>query len=559
MVDISPLDRRRAGLGASVAVFATCALIAAAVIWLGARQPRGLTNLATADLDYAQRLWPIGCLTLLACCAALAFARVKAPGDRHAAPRVAAVVLLGFVLSLLGVWLLRGFGSSSDEYVHLFQSWTLLAGRLWNPLPDGVEFLHFSHVFAKDGKWVGQYAPGWALMLALIQAIGLPAWFAGPLSGLVLLWATARLAARAAGPEAGWVAALLLAVSPFFVFNAASFFNHVPAAAMIALFCLFAGDYMDRPTAMRGLLAGAMAGLLGLTRSADVPIVALPFAVVFLRRAGWPHWRRLPWFLPGALPFLAALLLYNRAITGDALLPPTAWGYPLLHLGLYGTTEWGATSSPLLNLRMLLARLVDLSDWTSPVLLFGAPAAFAWLWRVGRLRFHDWVFPILVATFFFYPDIGGDQYGPRYYFEGYPLLLVSLVAAGLDVARRLDDLWRRALIGIALAHVAICLAGLAVIGPLMRVVADQRMDVHDLVARAGLRDAVVVLRDWTGGLRPMTPDGLTRNGIAADGPVIYVLDLPGRLDELKTLFPGRRRYVYLRPEGAVTGALVPLD
>jgi hypothetical protein len=526
------------------------ALACGVVIWCSAAQPEGMiADAPRIDIKLLPRLWPVAALLLLSAL----FARFGS-ATFPPAPPIGATLLLGLALSLTAVWLLRAFPSSSDEYSYVFQAETFLRGRLWNPVHPGQDFLHFNHIFEKDGKWVSQYAPGWGLLLALAQRVGMPMWLVAPLAGVLLVLVVYRLGVQEGNNAAGRLAALLLVVSPFFAFNVGSFFNHVPAALFLAAACLLGARFLDRPRVGVGLLLGAAIGVLGLTRTFDVIVLAVPLGAAFLYRARWLHYAQAPAIALGGLPFLAALLLYQRAITGDALLPVTNWGYPLFKLGLYGVTEWGTASSPLQALRTVLAHLVDLSDWTSPVLLIAAPAALLWHWRAGTLRFYDFVLPVLIVGFLFFPDIGGDQYGPRYWFEGFPLLLLGIARSAVDA-----QAWRPMVARLLVAHLTISAFGLGVIGYWLRVVADGRMDIYTVVERSGIDNAVVVVGAWTGRVRAMTPDGLTRNGVDANDPVLYVLDLEGRLGELQALFPGRKRYLYERPGDMLSGRLTPLD
>src|SRR5262249_17464423 len=64
------------------------------------------------------------------------------------------IIGTSFAATLLFVWVLRAFPNSADEYGYIYGAETLLAGRLWNPLPLHHEFFSFLHIFEKDGKWV---------------------------------------------------------------------------------------------------------------------------------------------------------------------------------------------------------------------------------------------------------------------------------------------------------------------------------------------------------------------------------------------------------------------
>jgi hypothetical protein len=84
------------------------------------------------------------------------------------------------------------------------------------------------------------------------------------------------------------------------------------------------------------------------------------------------------------------------------------------------------------------------------------------------------------------------------------------------------------------------------------------MDPYDQAARAGLRNAVVVLRDPTYGTNQWYPLNLTRNGIDLNGPVIYAVDPGARLADLKAIFPTRRFFAYERQPQDQAGMLKPL-
>jgi hypothetical protein len=56
-----------------------------------------------------------------------------------------------------------------------------------------------------------------------------------------------------------------------------------------------------------------------------------------------------------------------------------------------------------------------------------------------------------------------------------------------------------------------------------------------------------------------TPKDLTRNGIAiGNQDIIYALDIPTRINELRAMFPGRAFYLFSRRTAASEGVLAPL-
>jgi hypothetical protein len=513
------------------------------------------------------RVWPLAVLLLIAVAFSAACARNGGiPARALLLPRISwhkamiALIAATFALSLLAVWALRAFPNSGDEYDYIYQAQTYLAGRLWNPLPAAHEFFSHSHIFEKEQKWIAQYPPGWPLLLAAGHLLALPYWLVSPLCGAALLVALWRLGGREPEPLAAILVVAIVGLSPFFLYNAASYFNHVSAALFGVLFCYFGLEYLDAPRASAAVWAGAALGALGLIRPVDVPIFALPFAIEFLLKARARHYLLTPMILLGGAPFLAGLIWYNWRVTGNPLLLVTSWGYPLLHLGLHPVNEWGAPSSLLDRSVMIIVRAVELAEWSSTILVGAYVPALLWKWHRGRLRFHDLVFPIIVIAFFFYPGSGVNRYGPRYYFEAYPLLALTVAAcAAAFLQRHRRDRWGAAAQALIFAHLVTCVLSVAIFSYYMRVIIDERSDMFDQVACAGLHDAVVIVSSHTGAIRPMLPRDLTWNGIDLSGDVLYALDLEGRRDELRQLYPDRHFYIYERAKDAPRGTIKPLN
>jgi Dolichyl-phosphate-mannose-protein mannosyltransferase len=469
------------------------------------------------------------------------------------------VTVAGFAGSLAVVWALRAFPNSADEYAFLFEADTFLAARLWNPLPPLHEAFAFLHISQADGKWAALYPPGWPLLLAGVRLFALPFWLACPLAGIVLLFAVFKLGQRQDGPLGGILALSLVALSPFFLFNAGSYFTHVPAAAAGALFCWMGADFLDRPRFSRGFLAGVALGILGLIRVFDPLLFGLPFLFAFVWRAGRRHYVLAPSIVFGGLPFLAALLLFY-GITSGSILPKIASPEaPLLRFGLYSVDEDGLPHTPLDQLRLAARFMGELAVFTSPLLLLGYPAAFAWKATKKQLNFFDFIFPVTVAALLLIPFDGGNRYGPRYYFEAYPFFVLTTVSALVPLLQNRAQPRRAAsVVSLVFAHAAWCIAAVIFLGWLFRGIVEERMDLYNKVRAKGLHDAAVVIHSGTGRFRGFTPEDLTRNGLAIDGDVIYALDIPHRLGELRELFPHRRFYIYTRSPDNPTGTLDPL-
>jgi hypothetical protein len=471
--------------------------------------------------------------------------------------RLAASLLIGVGLAgaLVAVWILRAFPNSGDEYAYLFEAKTFLAGRLGNPLPPLPALFAHYYMFFLNGKWVAGYPPGWPLLLAAVMGLRLPPWFAAPLCGGVLLFVVVKLGQKRDGALGGLLAAALVALSPFFLFNAGSYFDNLPAAAVGLLFCWAALEFLARPRWANALAAGLALGLLGLIRSQDALLFGLPFAGQFLLQAGRRHYRLVPAVALAGLPFLATLLLYNHAVFGS-LVPDPHLSSPYIRFGLFSIDEAGNHLTPLDELLFVVARMILLADWSSLLLPLGYVAAFGFVAYQRRLSFLDFIFPAYMLGFMIVPFWGGNQYGPRYYFEGFPFLVLTVVSALIPLLRDSGfSRWRPYAASLLIAHGAACLAAMAVIAPYLRTVVDQRMDLYDQVQAKHLHDAVVVVRSRTGTISPMSTLDLIRDGIAADRDVLYVLNLPDQVEKLHRFLPRRQFYAYDRDPSSAKGSL----
>jgi hypothetical protein len=484
------------------------------------------------------------------------------PSILAAKGQVATILIIGtsFAASLVLVWVLRAFPNSADEYGYVYEADTLLAGRLWNPLPPHHEFFSFLHIFEKNGKWVSGYPPGWSIILAVGRLQYLPYWLVCPIIGAVLLYTVWSIAERQSGSLGEILTLSLVGFSPFFLFNAASYFNVVPTAAAGALFCWAMLEFLDCPKVSNALGAGAALGMVGLIRSYDAIVFGIPFAIQFLRVARRRHYAFALFIIAASVPFLAILLLSQRAITGSALTPVITWGYPKFKVGLFPSDEHGHQTGPLIQVIIAIYNIVDLARWTSSILVIGYLVAFIWKVRARRLCVLDLIFPWVVVAYLLYVGFGGNRYGPRMYLIGYPFLVLTLVSVLAPVLENKTEPKRLMFASTLLVgHFVTSVAAVIFFGIFFRGVVNARMNMYDQVRARRLHNAVVIVHSGGGAYLPFTPMDLTRNGIdITDQDVIYALDIPGRVNELSQMFPSRALYIYSRKTAASIGVLTPL-
>ena len=444
------------------------------------------------------------------------------------------LVLIG--LLVVARFVLGAFPNSGDEYAYLLQAQTYAQGRLWVHPPPLADAFALGRFQVKDGMWLSQYEPGWALLLTPTILLGVPPWIVNPILGVGLLVAFWALSKEQMGEAAAAAGVLAMAGSAFFILNAASYFSHVACALWGVLYALFAVRYLQSGRRRHAVVAGVFLGLLGLTRPFNAIVFALPFIVTLAmsreRRTGL-----LPYFL-GGVPFVAALLAFNDAITG----------HPFTMVQSF--VNAGGEPLGLPDARSLYLRLTDfarLAAFTSPFVVLGFVPAFGCLLRWRKLAFTDWIAPLTVAGFVFYSGNAGDQYGPRYFFEAFPFAILT-IAKALDgsLSGTGSVRWTPLLASALLLHVAIQVGYLAPALAREHRVIVEREDIYRQVAAAHLTDAVVLIpATGAGKIRWLPPQDLVRNGLRIDGQaVLYAHDLGAQNTLIRALFPDRAFYSY---------------
>src|SRR5438105_11273708 len=127
-------------------------------------------------------------------------------------------------------------------------------------MPELVQMLDGFQQVEWDGRWFAQYPPGAPALYALGGLVGL-AWLVGPLASLALIVGTAVAGVLAFDRWVGMTALVLLAISPFVLFQSGSFMSHPIAGGAVAgsLAAFAYGWRTNRPAAYLSL--GALLGL----------------------------------------------------------------------------------------------------------------------------------------------------------------------------------------------------------------------------------------------------------------------------------------------------------
>ncbi len=459
------------------------------------------------------------------------------------------VAVAAVTTMVLATVVLDAFPLSADEFGYTYLADTLRHARLWNAsFPPALhDVLQTFYIPDQDGKRVSQYPPGWPAVLAPFRALHIGV-LANPtlgvLSSLLLL---AGLRRTRAPPR---TCAALLAIgllAPFTLFNNASFFSHTLAGAGVLAIAVLSLRERDRASPWNDAAIGLAFSVLLVTRS-EVFAVAL---VIYLGDGVLRH--RTAFLRPAmisaaaGLPIALLLALYNWRITGSPFVLTELWGSPGVGLGLHAIGVEGRNGPGRAILRVVRLYLWW-GDFAGVAVL---PLYIACLGRLAasrRLRWFDLMLPAIILFFIFYPDTGGYQYGPRYWFVGWAVLPLTL-ASGLAEdgrgcwrfdASSLDPLRFAALQVAAYAGFAITYGLFAHAQVAAREVPLQTAARAAPLALVLIPDAALRYTPWQRGAIPTTSLDFTRNGPDGLGPVALGRDLGAvRTALLCRQMPGR--------------------
>jgi hypothetical protein len=299
------------------------------------------------------------------------------------------------------------------------------------------------------------------------------------------------------------------------------------------------------------LAAGALLGLVGITRYFSLVLVVPALSYWFFVEFGYPRLRGAVLIVLGGAPFLALLMAYQSLVTGS----PFHSSYAVM-----AVPDVSVSLAPYDVLSGLVAtwyRLVELGTWASPTLVAIYLVCFDVKRRRRSLAFYDLIFPTFVVGFIFFPSLGGNRYGPRYYFEAFPLMLATIVSAAPLATAWARVRWGRPLAAHATAGSVVYLATAL---PFALLFFHQQVEAHSepyrLVAERGLKNAIVVLESTSG--PGFLEEDLARNRAALDAPVLYARDTVA-VSALERAFPGRSIWTYERADPDHPGRLAPLS
>jgi hypothetical protein len=335
-----------------------------------------------------------------------------------------------------------------DSYCYLHQAEVLARGRVSEPQPLAAEvpwpraavtLTPVGHLpGASDQTALVPACPaGYPLIMAALSWIGgrTAMFVVVPILGGLAVWLTFLLGRHVAGDVAGLLAAVLLCVSPAFLYQIVQPMTDVPAMAVwtAALVAALASSGR-RP----GLLCGLLTGAALLIRPNLVPLAGVVACSVFLDRplTAARTIRALAVFSLAVLPFMIVTLALNAAMHGG----PLDSGYGRLR-DLF-TVE---------HVRGNLSRYpIWLVETETPFVLLAFLAPF--IRRAGAAREAWWLIAFAVATFACYiPYTVWDAWWfLRFVLPAFPVLVSLAVAVGVAGISRMPAATRTSVLAAAM-------------------------------------------------------------------------------------------------------------
>jgi 4-amino-4-deoxy-L-arabinose transferase-like glycosyltransferase len=457
-----------------------------------------------------------------------------------------------------------------DETSHVYQAKLLASGRTHidtPPIPEAFQFGSSPFVIDFDGRWASFYPFGHPVVLAIGEVVG-ASWLVGPLMAAVAALLVFLLGRHLYGAPAGLCASAFMAVSPFVLMQASSYMSHTTAAVYL-LVALAAWWVPRRHPLPWSALSGFALGMLFNTRPLTA-LLLLPWFGLLLAADMIPAARRrsaalrAAGFVVGGAVTLALYFAYNLSVTGSWANGYNAGDHASPSLGFGGEHS---VALGIENHQALLGTLIA-SLYGLPALIGLVPLLLPFV--LGTRRLVDWWLvgaSLTVMAGWILYDFSGIAYGPRYWFEIVPLLMLLTCRGAVLLGERLVDFVSRSIsvtrdpaqIASALVLAAGVTSLIAVAAfswlfakreswkypgtpsepAMLRIDFDNRLQRE--ITRHDLHDALVLVRPC-GDTRLCYQSVFLLNAPTLDGDVVYANDLGDRNVELFALYPCRSLY-----------------
>lgn len=451
-------------------------------------------------------------------------------------------LLLFIACTLISLFVFRTRAHYPDEANYLFQAEIFASGRLWaDPPPVSPDFFKLRFIVYTADKRYGSFFPG--MSLALVPGVlgGAP-YLVNPILNALLLLLTVWAGWRLFDLRVGLIAGGLMLFSPFTLFLGASYFSHIATAIP---FLIATVGLLTSASVLPAVGIGLCGSFVLLCR----PLSAVLLGIFACLRWAWQLYsRQRPvksvliqalfvglGFCPGIVLFLG----YNYLLTGHYLLTPheVAWPEDRMSLGPH------TLKNTLLNLGALSVDMLGVPLFSFlPLLVYACSSD------------RKWFRSLLLLTLLYMGGYGlyfyqGSGYGPRFYFEIFPLLLIVAGKGLLLLPEFLSrwfgtsaDRWRYSALAFCLVNGVVC--GVGLLPPRVWSYYQRALyyDIRPLVQSLPTPAVVFISNPDTWRLYPYMA-GFQLNDLKLQGAILFARDLKERNTELLAAFPHRRAFL----------------
>lgn len=429
---------------------------------------------------------------------------------------------------------------SGDEYAYIISAKLFSMGKLSVPSPPHSMFFSYWHVI-NDGKYYGKYPPGWPFFLSLGMIAGTP--MASNLAfGLLTLVVVYLMGEEFFSRDTGITAAVLMGISPYFIFNSASYFSHTSMLFFVTLFTYVYLRNMESEKTVNYFILGATLGIAFNIRPLDAVVIGACFFAHYALTV-WSRFREGSLragrlfhggfiFVFGLGVFIAIFLLYNHVQTGNAFLMPFQKYNPR------DSISFGLESEKLQMMKSLTASLLKkLVVWVPfSLLIFIALACTRGRQKNTAILLFSTIIATLAAYSLYWAD-GLNQYGPRYLYSAASSIFLLTGAAFIKIKEKSNGAYY-AFMAIALVYSI----GLFVYtSPLYHEKIVSKKAMYDAVTERNISNAII-FHGWNHNFIPMPAGDYIKNDINFNEPVIYVMDQGDKDSMLMKDYPSRSYY-----------------
>ncbi len=515
------------------------------------------------------------------------------------------ILIVGLALLLYQVnqRILHSFLSSADEHSCYFLAECLRKGKLYVAAPPFSDFFTVVHVGIKAGKWYSVYPPGWPLIWAMGLNLNVVDWLNPVMTSLAVFFFYLS-GARLFGRAAAILGLGVMCLNPFFLFTGASYFSHGTCLLTVAVFLYAFIRWREAYTAGKDPVGWALVAALAfgygqITRYLTLAAVAGPFLLyhylpLFFDWRGWravgnervaenvwlrylpftfkrPRLRKSDWIFCAIVGASVAILLaQNYLVTGKLSKPPVKWYQSWERLGFKA-----GHYTPIDGFFYLISRVFYLMNWFAPAfvavyifLLFNlrnlrglasnptsevGSAVFNLRGLTPRPRdFTSEVMPLrvlfslavvfLALAYFLYYSWGGNQWGPRYWWEGTPFLCITVAAWITAKWSAGSPRVRKFLLAFVVMSIVTSLTTFAKQAEYVEESSRQRRSLFDLAETTIQGPAIIFIHGHLGHRLIIAEEDAVRNSPFLDGRILYAHDLGPRNAELMAAYPGRAFY-----------------